>query len=197
MKRLTTHLRSNAVAYVALFFAVSSTGALAAGQLAKNSVGTKQLKSNAVISSKVKDGSLKSADFASGQLPAGPQGAKGSKGDTGPQGPKGDTGPAGPEGTAKAYAYVNGSTGEVIDTKGVETAKENTGQYCIKVNFTPTNVVATTAASGTTVYVALSGLGGYGTCAGVGFLPGTNAFVVIRDASSTIVSDDNFFVAIN
>lgn len=43
---------------------------LAQKDLAKNSVGTDQLKSNAVNSSKVKDGSLNAVDLAAGVLPA-------------------------------------------------------------------------------------------------------------------------------
>ena len=60
----------------------------AAGRLAlgKSSVGTAQLKKNAVTSAKVKNHSLLAVDFKAGQLPAGPQGPKG---DTGPQGPRG------------------------------------------------------------------------------------------------------------
>jgi hypothetical protein len=86
MSRLAAHLRANAIAYLALFFALSTGGAYAAGHLAKNSVGAKQLKKNAVVSSKVKNGSLRAADFGAGQLPAG---AKGVPGPVGPQGPPG------------------------------------------------------------------------------------------------------------
>lgn len=62
----------------------------AAGKLVlgKGSVGTSQLKKNAVTSAKVKNHSLLAVDFKKGQLPAGPQGAKGD------QGPKGDPGVA-------------------------------------------------------------------------------------------------------
>lgn len=52
----------------------------------RNSVGTLQLKANAVTAAKVKNGSLLSADFKSGQLPQGPQGP------AGPQGPPGMSG---------------------------------------------------------------------------------------------------------
>ena len=63
----------------------------AAGRLvlAKGSVGTAQLKNNAVTSVKVKNGSLLAADFKAGQVPSGP------KGDPGPQGPRGDVGAPG------------------------------------------------------------------------------------------------------
>ena len=44
-----------------------------------NSVGTKNLKANAVISSKVKNHSLLAVDFTTGQLPAGSPGPKGDR----------------------------------------------------------------------------------------------------------------------
>jgi hypothetical protein len=84
------HVRSNVIGYLALFIAL---GGVSYATVSKNSVGTKQLKKNAVTSAKVKNGSLKAVDFGAGQLPAG---AKGDTGATGLQGPKGDTGPVGP-----------------------------------------------------------------------------------------------------
>jgi hypothetical protein len=72
------------VAFVALMVALAGTS-YAAIQLPANSVGTKQLKKNAVTGKKVKNRSLKAVDFATGQLPAGP------KGDQGPAGPAGAT----------------------------------------------------------------------------------------------------------
>ena len=60
--------------------------------LAKNSVGAAQIKKNAVNGLKVKNGTLMAADFKAGQIPAGPQGAKG---DPGAQGQKGDPGISG------------------------------------------------------------------------------------------------------
>jgi hypothetical protein len=50
--------------------------------LPANSVGSKQLRKNAVTSSKVKNHSLKSVDFATGQLPKGDQGVQGPTGPT-------------------------------------------------------------------------------------------------------------------
>ena len=70
------------VAFVALLVALAGTS-YAAIQLPANSVGTAQLKKNAVTGKKVKNRSLKAADFAAGQLP---QGEKGDKGDPGPAG---------------------------------------------------------------------------------------------------------------
>jgi hypothetical protein len=74
---------SNVVALLALFVALGG-GAYAAMKVKPNSVGTKQLKDNAVTGDKVKDGSLKSGDFGAGQLP---EGQKGDKGEQGPPGP--------------------------------------------------------------------------------------------------------------
>jgi hypothetical protein len=107
MKRLRRPSPAMTVALVALFVAMSGAG-YAAFNLPKNSVGSKQLKANAVRSSKVKDGSLLAGDFRAGQLPAGPagergpQGIQGDKGEPCPpsdascKGPKGDTGQRGP-----------------------------------------------------------------------------------------------------
>lgn len=87
------------VACIALLVALSGTGLAAVAALPVNSVGPLQLKANAVTTPKVaanaitgpkvRNGSLQKADFAPGQLPAGPQGLKGDKGD------KGETGAAG------------------------------------------------------------------------------------------------------
>jgi hypothetical protein len=83
------------VAFVALLVALAGTS-YAAIQLPAGSVGTKQLKKNAVTGKKVKNRSLKAADFATGQLPAGPKGDQGIQGIQGPQGPKGAPGDPAP-----------------------------------------------------------------------------------------------------
>ena len=96
MKGMLCHKPSPAlvISFIALIVAMGGTG-YAAISLPKNSVGTKQLKKNAVKSSKVKNGSLLADDFAAGQLPAGAQGPVGPRG---PQGPAGATGPRGLQG---------------------------------------------------------------------------------------------------
>jgi hypothetical protein len=88
------------VAAIALTVALSGASYAAVELLPRDSVGTPQLKSNAVVSSKVKNGSLRAVDFAQGQLPAGPQGLQGPAGAQGPAGPQGDAGPQGPAGPA-------------------------------------------------------------------------------------------------
>ena len=80
-KRLTF---SNVIALLALFIALGGTS-YAVTALPKNSVGTQQLKKNAVTGVKVKNGSLSSADFAAGTLLKGDTGASGATGATGAQ----------------------------------------------------------------------------------------------------------------
>ena len=63
------------VAFVALL--VASGTSYAAIQLPAHSVGTKQLKKNAVTGKKVKNRSLRAVDVAAGQLPRGPKGDQG------------------------------------------------------------------------------------------------------------------------
>jgi hypothetical protein len=91
------------VACLALIVALGGTSVAAVSQLVpRNSVGPRQLqfgavtgpkiRNNAVTSAKVANRSLLRADFAPGQIPAGPTGP------TGPAGPAGAAGPAGPAG---------------------------------------------------------------------------------------------------
>ncbi len=78
---------------MALVFAMGGTGY--ALTLPKNSVGSKQIRKNAVTSTKVKNGTLRASDFAIGQLPAaapGSPGAPGAKGDPGKDGVQGPPG---------------------------------------------------------------------------------------------------------
>jgi hypothetical protein len=87
------------VAALAFGFALGGTSYATVAAIPRNSIGTPQLKNsavtakklapNAVVSSRVKNGSLLRADFAPGQLPAGPVGPQG------PQGPAGAPGISG------------------------------------------------------------------------------------------------------
>jgi len=90
------------VAFLALFVALSGTS-YAVSKLPAKSVGGRQLKTNAVTSAKVKDGSLLAADFRSGQLPQGP------------------AGPAGPSGLSQSGgAWASRTPGFVIPAQFVE-----------------------------------------------------------------------------
>ena len=107
LKSKTPTILSAAALAVAVFGATPVGYAAGRLILAKGSVGTAQLKKDAVTGPKVKNGSLTAADLKPGTLgaaPAGPKGDTGPKGDPGAQGPKGekgdpgDRGPAGPAG---------------------------------------------------------------------------------------------------
>jgi hypothetical protein len=132
---------STGIALLALFVALGGTG-YAALKLPKNSVGTAQLKSNAVTGAKVKNGSLTAGDFG-GTLPAG---AQGPKGDTGPKGDagtngtngtngtKGDKGDPGTDGTDGAPA---GSLKPKITGGPQDSGAENVTQTLSLTPFTP------------------------------------------------------------
>ncbi|HEX8647155.1 MAG TPA: hypothetical protein VF715_09645 [Thermoleophilaceae bacterium] len=120
---MTSHLRRNAVAYLALFVALTSTS-VAAVSLPRNSVSSPQIRDgqvkradvarNAIVSNRVADGSLRASDFARGQLPAGPAGPIGPVGPQGPAGPQGPQGIQGPPGPIDDSRYVNeGQAGSV------------------------------------------------------------------------------------
>jgi hypothetical protein len=110
---LVSYVRRHHLGMLALFVALSGTAY--AATLPRNSVGTAQLKRNAVTSAKVKPRSLLANDFRRGQLPAGPQGPQGPQGPTGPrgpeglhgvEGPRGPVGPRGPQGPAGATNLI-------------------------------------------------------------------------------------------
>jgi hypothetical protein len=88
---------ANVMATIAVFLALGG-GAYAAFKLPNNSVGSKQIKDNAVKSAKVANGSLLANDFRAGELPAGPAGEQGPQGLPGTQGLKGDSGQQGLKG---------------------------------------------------------------------------------------------------
>jgi hypothetical protein len=148
MRRIRNHITSaHVIAMLALFVAMGGTG-YAALKLPKNSVGSKQIKKNAVTSTKVKNGSLKKGDFAAGQLPAGAVGPRG------PAGANGTNGPAGPQGEATGFARVQAdgalepSTTPVAQNRGVDGVSIQhtaaTGIYCFgSLPFTPASAVGT------------------------------------------------------
>jgi hypothetical protein len=100
------------VSVIALSAALGGTS-YAAIVLPANSVGTRQIKKNAVTTAKVKNGSLRLADFGAGQLPAGATGAPGAVGATGATGAIGATGATGPRGAKgdKGDPGTNGTNG--------------------------------------------------------------------------------------
>jgi len=74
------------VACLALAISLSGAAFAVSTALPRNSVGTVQLKNSAVNSAKVRNATLRAADFAPGQIP------KGAQGPAGPAGPPGTSG---------------------------------------------------------------------------------------------------------
>jgi hypothetical protein len=99
---------------IALVLSLTGVG-YAATQLPRNSVGTPQLKADAVDGAKVDDGSLGAADFSATALKQlkGAKGAKGETGDTGAPGPAGPPGQAGSSGSGGSGGLA------VTDASGV------------------------------------------------------------------------------
>jgi hypothetical protein len=113
---LGSHLRRHAVAYLALFVALGGTS-YAATALPKNSVGTKQIRNNAVTGAKVKNNSLSQNDLSPAARAAlkgatGPAGATGTKGE---KGDKGDPGSAGSPGLS-GYEVTTASDGDITNS---------------------------------------------------------------------------------
>jgi len=80
---------ANVTASLALFIALGGTS-YAVTQLPRHSVGNRQLKPNAVTSSKIRNGAVSSADLSS----AARRSARGPRGAQGPAGPAGAAGPS-------------------------------------------------------------------------------------------------------
>jgi hypothetical protein len=128
---------ANVMSMIAVTIALGGTS-YAAG-LARNSVGSTQIKTgavqnsdlgaNAVTSPKVKNGSLRAEDFAAGQLAAGTKGDSGPKGATGDQGTKGDKGDKGDSGPKgdKGDTGASGLAGAGLATTRHEVAAADLG----------------------------------------------------------------------
>jgi hypothetical protein len=134
------------IAGFALFVALGGTSVAAVTLvLPRNSVGTAQLKSNAVNSAKVKNASLLKADFAAGQLPAGPAGPAGAPG------PAGSAGPPGPAGApaTKLWATVDENSIVVRSSGSVSMNRVAGGLYRLTfpVSVTSCAAVASVAAT--------------------------------------------------
>src|SRR5919197_1114748 len=133
--RLLRHRPSPAIvlACMALLLALGGVS-WAATALPRNSVGTAQLKNNAVTSRKVRNHSLLRIDFKNGQVPrgpagpAGPTGAAGPKGATGARGPTGPAGARGPVSAGPCGGTTEGSVcGAGNDTSHVRVQTFNAG----------------------------------------------------------------------
>jgi len=117
---------SNVVATICLILLIGGGTAYAASQLGKESVGTRQLKKEAVTPTKL-------SQAAKATL-TGPEGPKGATGSSGPQGPKGETGLAGAPGSARAWVAV-AYPGKVEQSVGFTSVERiEAGVYCAHLN---------------------------------------------------------------
>jgi hypothetical protein len=137
-RKAVAYLRRHHVALLALFFALSGTAY--AATLPRNSVGTAQLKRDAVTSSKIKDRSLLARDFKPGELRGarGAPGTQGPSGARGPSGPAGANGPPGADGSALAAGVVWPITGSVGFIGGTQfgfasVRRTSAGHYCVSL----------------------------------------------------------------
>jgi hypothetical protein len=111
MERLRGKLTyANVMVTILAFVVLCGGAAVAAGELGKNTVGTKQLKRGAVTSAKVKDGSIQPKDLQKRRwrelsLP----------GPAGPIGPRGPEGPQGAPGTSQGY-QAQGESNSLSDS---------------------------------------------------------------------------------
>ena len=151
MPKTPTILAATALA-VALFGSTPLGHAAGKFVLPSNSVGAKQIQKNSVTGPKVKNGTLTAADFAAGQLQAGPQGPKGDPGAQGAKGDKGDPGATGPTGLS-GLEVVTGKAVPVSGASAIAVADCPNGKKAIAGGY-----------SGLGVEVIASGVrpGGYG-----------------------------------
>ena len=169
------------VACIALAVALGGVG-YAAIRLPANSVGTLQLKANAVNSSKVLNGSLLKVDFKAGQAPVGPGGP------TGPTGAKGDPGASGV--ALRAVVHADGSIDALGGSSGV-TASVKTGTGTYRVQFSQSvascAIVVTPALGFRTIAAANQSLSGS--------LAATDVAVTEVDVSTGLGADGGFSIA--
>jgi hypothetical protein len=127
LRRYLTY--ANVAATLALFLALGGA-AYAATQLPKNSVGTKQLRKEAVTAAKI---AKKTRNQLRGDRgPAGPQGAAGK---TGKQGPKGATGARGAQGNTGAPGADG--TGPALEVFGTLKPIPAGGESVVAQNLAP------------------------------------------------------------
>lgn len=180
-----------AVASLALLVALTGTSVAAVSQLVpRNSVGTPQLKNDAVVSTKVKNKSLLAIDFKAGQIPVGPTGPAGPAGPTGTTGP---TGPAGQQGPGARWALVRPDGGIAAQSGGITLAAHSTGRYYLNFGSAITGKLVTVS-PGFANDSNFRGVILAGPCGG----PPEGIFCVTSDNSSTALivttDDDNLTV---
>lgn len=116
---------ATAIALLSLF--ISLSGIAYAASLPKNSVGSKQIKKKAVTNAKIRTGAVDSRTIKDGSV--GPDDLSSSAKTSGP------VGPTGPAGSARAYAFVNKSGPTLAVSKGFTAVdRVGIGTYCLTVD---------------------------------------------------------------
>ena len=143
------------ISLIALTLSVMGAG-YAAITLPRDSVGRAQIKSGAVGSPEVADGSLKPADFSKAAL-AKFEGAQGPRGEAGAAGPRGETGAAGTGGSGGGTGLnVIGGDGTVVGTF----LEWNTGGGAITVRL-PNGLLTRYMPNNAATWLRASGPGAY------------------------------------
>lgn len=146
MKRFRSKLTyANVISTICLFLVLGGGAAFAATQLPKNSVGSKQIKKEAVTPAKLS--SAAKATFTGPKGATGATGSQGPKGDKGDKGDKGERGLQGEAGSAVAYAHVAADgTLDTAHSKNITATNLSgvTGDYCITPSVPVTSAIAST-----------------------------------------------------
>lgn len=124
------HLRSNAVAYLALFVALGGTAwaesKITSADIARNAVRARHIKKGAVTTPKIANGAVTARKLAAGL------GVRGERGLAGPQGPPGQD-------ATKLFAYVLDNTGSGTASiqygKGVTGLSDPAGDNAYRLTF--------------------------------------------------------------
>jgi len=147
MGLLRRHLTyANVAASLALFLALGGA-AYAATQLPKNSVGTNQIRKEAVTAAKIAKKTRQQLQGARGpagqQGPQGKTGKTGAKGATGARGAQGNTGAPGVDGTGPALEVV--ASPKLIEAGGSTVVSQNLapGAYVVTADVVVESAIAT------------------------------------------------------
>ncbi len=207
MRRLVGRLSpATVLAGFALLIALSGTSFAGVSiVLPRNSVGTPQLRNNAVVSAKVRNYSLRRVDFARNQIPRGPAGPAGPAGPTGPAGAVGATGPAGPQGApgpGARWALVGPDGSIVAQSGGASVAHPTGGQYVIDFGASVAGklIMATSARASDPEFRGMVSAGPCGGTAEGSACPIGNdinhVLVITNNAGETAREDHSFYVAV-
>ena len=195
---------AHAIAIAALFFALGGGAYAAVQSLPANSVGTKQLRKEAVTPRKISKSFYKELKKLLKRYSPPPRPAP--PGAPGPAGPKGDPGPTGPSDTYIGGAAAGGLTGSYTE---VAATSVPAGEYLIEAKttiFSPTENTAGAAScliapevggapwdGGTVSFPAIAGIFSSGviTLAGADSFAGTTSVVLACKSTAGSVSFDD------